>query len=154
MSARAVTAAVVGAAMLAVPAAALAAPKVVPIDIVGRTQLTTVDTPTLVQDTGTVRGAPVGSGDITLDYRMVPSKSVATINWTIRNARGTLSGRASTNYVTNSVSWTFTGYGRITSGTGAYRGIRAFPYSFYAKHSKLGRHEVIRMTGTAQLPGR
>lgn len=154
MTLRTALAAGVAVAVLAVPAAAVAAPRVVPIDITGRTQLTTVDTPTLVQDTGTVKGSPVGSGNITLDYRMVPPKGVATINWTIRNARGTLSGRVSTNYVTSAVSWTFTGRGRITGGTGAYAGIRAYPYSFFAKHSKLGRHEVIRMQGTAQLPAR
>lgn len=144
----------VAAAVAAVPAVADAAPRVVAIDITGRTVLTTVASPTLVQDTGTVKGSPVGSGDITLNYRMVPSRGVATVTWIIRNTRGTLRGQAATNYVTNPVSWTFTGYGRITRGTGAYSGIRAYPYSFFAKHSKLGRHEVIRMQGTAQLPGR
>ena len=147
----------IAAATIAIAAAgpasmSMAASTPVLVKMVGRTQLTTMETPSLVQDTGTVKGSPVGSGNITLNYRLFPTRGVATVTWTVTNSKGTLSGTCRTFYSTTDVSWTFAGIAKVTGGTGAYRGVKAFPMQFFAKHSKLGRHEVIGFNGTASLP--
>ena len=101
---------------------------------------------------GTVKGSPVGSGDIVLDYTLRPKRSIANVAWTITNGSGTVTGTATAYYTTTNVAITFTGAGRITSGTGRYAGIRSLPLQFNAKHSKTGKKEAISFRGTATLP--
>jgi len=126
-------------AVATVPAALAAAPaqRIVPVAFVGSTQLTTVESPLVLEDTGTVKGSPVGSGDIVLDYTLRPKRSIATVAWTITNGSGTVTGTATAYYTTSNVAITFTGTGRITGGTG---------------HSKTGKKEAISFRGTATLP--
>ncbi len=141
-------------ALAVAPAALAAAPasRIVPVAFAGKTQLTTVESPLVLEDTGTVKGSPVGSGDIVLAYTLRPKRSVANVAWTITNASGTVTGTATANYTTSNVAITFTGIGRITGGTGAYAGIRSLPLQFNAKHSKTGKKEAIAFTGSATLP--
>jgi hypothetical protein len=141
-------------ALATVPAALAAAPaqRIVPVAFVGSTQLTTVEAPLVLEDTGTVKGSPVGSGDIVLDYTLRPKRSIANVAWTITNGSGTVTGTATAYYTTSNVAITFTGAGRITGGTGRYAGIRSLPLQFNAKHSKTGKKEAISFRGTATLP--
>jgi len=149
MGARMVGATVALATLVPVAGAVAATTAPIGVRIVGSTQLTTVQKPLLLQDTGTVKGSPVGSGNITLTYRLIPSASTARVTWTITNARGSMSGTATARYTTTNLAITFSGRGAISGGTGAYRGFRATRLQFGAKHSKTGKKEVISFLGTA-----
>lgn len=143
---------------VAAPAALSSRPaQPVPIAIVGTTQLTTMESPLVVQDTGTVKGSPITRGQtgaITLTYQLNPKAGRANVTWLITTKGGTISGTCRTDYTTTNTTWTFTGAGRITGGTGAWRGITSMPLQFNAKHSKLGKHEAIAFRGTGSLPAR
>jgi hypothetical protein len=149
MGVRAIGAAVALAALVPVAGATAATTSPIGVRIVGSTQLTTVEKPLLLEDTGTVKGNPVGSGNITLNYRLIPSASTARVTWTITNAKGSLSGTATARYTTTNLAITFAGRGAISKGTGAYRGLRATRLQFNAKHSKTGKKEAISFLGTA-----
>ncbi len=141
-------AAALGPASLGAPAART----IVPITIAGTTHRTTVVSPRLLEDTGTVKGSPIGSGSIVVHYALTPREAVAKVKWTITNAAGTVTGRAITRFTTTNLTITFTGRGRITGGTGRYAGIRSQPLAFNAKHSKTGKKEAIAFRGTGTLP--
>jgi hypothetical protein len=70
---------------LAALGSATAAParKAVAVNIAGPTHLDTVVSPFVLQDVGTVSGSPVGSGDITLIYTLMPKRGVAVTTFTI-----------------------------------------------------------------------
>ncbi len=120
--------------------------------IAGTTSLEKAQSPTVLVDTGTVSGSPVGSGSIRLVYTLRPETGVATTTFTIANARGTVSGTATSRYAVTRVHITFTGVGSITRGTRAYAGIRGRPLAFDAIHSLTGKRERIALTGRATLP--
>lgn len=144
-----------GAVSTALPGAAPAAPATptaVGVAITGTTSLATVQSPTVLIDKGTVKGSPVGSGNITLTYRLLPNRGVAVTTFTITNTNGTVTGRCQSDYSVTRLHITFTGTARITSGTGAYAGIRGRPLQFNALHSITGRKEAIALIGRATTP--
>lgn len=132
--------------------AAPKAPTAVGVHITGKTSLNKVQSPTVLIDTGTVSGSPVGSGRIRLVYTLHPETGVASTTFTIANAKGTVSGTATSRYAVTRVHITFTGAGAITRGTGAYAGIRGRPLAFDAIHSVTGKREAIALTGRATRP--
>jgi hypothetical protein len=151
----AVAVAVAALAGLGTSAAALTAPArpvVVGVHLTGRTALAKVQSSTVLIDRGTITGSPVGSGSITLVYTLHPSAGIASTKFTIVNARGTVTGRATSHYVVTRLHLTFTGMGILTGGTRAYAGIRGAPLQFDAIHSITGKKEAIAFTGRATLP--
>ena len=140
--------------MLAGAGAATAAPGVVPVDFAGKTHLDTVVSPLVLQDVGTVKGAPFGSGDITLIYTLHPKTGIATTTFTITNSSGTISGTCTSKYAVQKVTISFTGSAAITGGTGAYAGMRGRMLQFNALHSVTGRREGIAFSGRATTPKR
>ena len=157
MIARTAVAAIAVAAIAAPTALSGSSTQIIPIAIVGKTKLTTMESPLVVQDSGTVQGSPIAKGQtgaITLTYEMKPKTGRANVTWMITTRGGTISGTCTTNYTTTNTTWTFTGSGKITGGTGAWKGITSKPLEFNAKHSKLGKHEVIAFRGTGTLPAR
>jgi hypothetical protein len=84
------------------------------VHIAGKTHLDTVISPTVLQDVGTVKGSPIGSGDITLVYTLSPPTGIAKTTFTITNANGTVTGKAVSKYTVNTVTLSFTGAGRLT----------------------------------------
>ena len=149
------TAAILAIATLGASAATLTAAQkpVTPVGvkITGKTSLNKVQSPTVLIDTGTVSGSPVGSGNIRLVYTLHPETGVANTTFTIANAKGTVVGTATSRYAVTRVHITFTGAGSITRGTGAYTGIRGKPLAFDAIHSITGKKEAIALTGRATL---
>lgn len=143
-------------ATLAASPATLSAPQRSPtavgVDLTGRTSLARVQSPTVLVDRGTVTGSPVGSGNITLVYRLRPVPGTASVKFRIVNARGAVTGRATSSYAVTRLHITFTGAAHLTGGTRAYAGIRGRPLRFDAIHSITGRREAIAMTGRATLP--
>ena len=85
-----------------------------------------------------------GKADLAVDGS-VNIDSITAVERVLLSATGDITG--------GSVSAS-DGYVSITGGTGAYRGIKAFPMQFFAKHSKLGRHEGIAFSGTASSTSR
>lgn len=140
---------------LGASAAALTAPArpaTVGVHLTGRTALAKVQSPTVLIDRGTITGSPVGSGRITLVYTLHPVRGTASTTFTIVNARGTVTGRATSRYVVTRLHLTFTGSGSMTGGTRAYAGIRGAPLAFDAVHSVTGKKEAVALTGRATLP--
>ena len=133
-------------------ASAAPARKAVAVNIAGPTHLDTVVSPFVLQDVGTVSGSPVGSGDITLIYTLMPKRGVAVTTFTITNANGTVTGKAVSKYTVNTVTLSFTGAGRLTGGTGKYAGITSGPLQFNALHSVTGKKEAISFVGRATKP--
>ena len=142
----------VAATAAALTASAAPAPTAVGVRITGTTALKKVQSPTVLVDTGTVSGSPVGSGSIRLVYTLRPSTGIASTTFTIANAKGTVSGTATSRYSVTRLHITFTGVGSITRGTRAYAGIRGRPLAFDAIHSVTGKRERIALTGRATLP--
>jgi hypothetical protein len=103
-------------------------------------------------DRGTIAGSPVGSGRIALAYTLDPDEGIASTRFTIVNARGTVTGRATSRYAVTRLHLTFTGSGVITGGSGAYAGTRGGPLRFDAIHSVTGRREAVALTGRATRP--
>ena len=122
------------------------------VQLSGRTALAKVQSPTVLIDRGTISGSPIGSGRITLVYRLRPVRGLASITFTIANARGTVTGQAQSRYAVTRLHLTFTGAGSFRGGTGAYKGIRGRPLAFDAVHSVTGRKEAVVLTGRATLP--
>lgn len=134
------------------PASAAPARKAVAVNIAGPTHLNTVVSPFVLEDVGTVSGSPIGTGNITLVYTLLPKRGIALTTFTITNANGTVTGAASSKYSVNTVTLSFTGAGRITGGTGQYTGIRSGPLQFNALHSVTGKKEAISFLGRATKP--
>ncbi len=141
--------AAMGASASLLTAAPAPARTAVGVGITGTTSLAKVVKPTLLVDRGTVKGSPVGSGKIRLVYRLRPKTGVATTKFTITNAKGTVSGTATSRYAVTRLHITFTGVGSITRGTRAYKGIRGRPLAFDAVHSITGKREAITLRGRA-----
>ncbi|MEI7519865.1 MAG: hypothetical protein WCK40_00800 [Thermoleophilia bacterium] len=131
----------------AAPAAASVA-----VQMAGKTHLNTVISPTVLQDVGTVKGSPIGSGDITLMYTLSPPTGVAKTTFTITNANGTVTGNCISDYSVTRLHITFTGAGQITGGTGSYAGIKATMLQFAAIHSITGKREAVSFGGRATKP--
>lgn len=148
--------AVAAVALLALAATATtAAPArttAVGVQLSGRTALVKVLSPTVLIDRGTITGSPIGSGRITLIYTLRPVKGLASTDFQIVTARGTVTGQAQSSYAVTRLHLTFTGAGSFTGGTGAYKGIRGRPLAFDAVHSITGRKEAVVLTGRATLP--
>ncbi len=150
-----ITVAILALAVVVIPAATPAAPArptVVGVHLVGRTALAKVESKTVLIDSGTITGSPIGSGRITLVYTLRPGAGIASTTFEIVNAQGTVTGRAVSSYSVTRLHITFTGTGSLTGGTGAYEGIRGRPLEFDAIHSVTGRKEAVSLTGRATLP--
>ncbi len=124
----------------------------VAVQIAGKTHLNTVISPTVLQDVGTVKGSPIGSGDITLVYTLSPPTGIAKTTFTITNANGTVTGNCLSNYSVTRLHITFTGAGQITGGTGSYAGIKGMMLRFAAIHSITGKKEAVSFRGRATKP--
>jgi hypothetical protein len=127
-------------------------PTSVGVHLTGRTALAKIESSTVLIDRGTITGSPVGSGRITLVYTLHPSKGIASTRFTIVNAHGTVTGRATSSYAVTRLHLTFNGAGTLTGGTRAYAGIRGAPLTFDAIHSITGKREAIAFTGRATIP--
>lgn len=132
---------------IAIPTLALAAP--VAVSLVGKTQLASVSSPLVLNDTGTIKGSPIGSGTIALTYTLHPKSGIAVTTFTITNARGTVSGKAVSSYAVTRLHISFSGAAKLTGGTAAYAGITSGRLEFNAIHSVTGKREAIRFAGRA-----
>ena len=133
--------------VIAIPSQALAAP--VAVSLAGKTHLASVSSPFVLNDIGTIKGSPIGSGTIALTYTLRPKLGTALTTFTITNARGTVSGKAVSSYAVTRLRITFSGAAKLTGGTAAYAGITSGPLEFNAVHSVTGKREAIKLAGRA-----
>ncbi len=153
VAATAVSVVLASAATLAAPPAATSAPRTaVGVHLAARTSLAQIVRPTVLVDRGTISGSPVGSGRITLVYRLRPATGIATVAFSITSARGTIRGLARTDYAASRARIVFTGTASFTRGTRAYAGIRGRPLAFSAVHSIIGLRAAVALRGRATLP--
>ncbi|HEY3188073.1 MAG TPA: hypothetical protein VGJ70_11395, partial [Solirubrobacteraceae bacterium] len=89
--------------------------------IMGRTRNVPATTPGTVEDHGTVTGTPFGRGSIVLVGRLANQRLTGTFRLLL--ARGSVTGTVSLPYTIRGNQITFVGTGRLTGGTGAYRGV-------------------------------
>lgn len=122
--------------------------------ILGKTHLASVTSPTVLNDEGTVKGSPIGSGTIKLTYTLHPKAGVAETTFTITNSLGTISGLAASTYAQTRLRLTFSGAGMLTAGTGAYAAITSGLLEFNAVHSITGKKEAIAFIGTTATPSK
>jgi hypothetical protein len=120
--------------------------------ILGKTHLASVTSPTVLNDEGTVKGSPIGSGTIKLTYTLHPKAGVAETTFTITNSLGTVSGLAVSTYAQTRLHLTFSGAGMLTAGTGAYATITSGLLQFNAIHSITGKKEAIALIGSTVNP--
>ena len=134
----------------AVAAAASPTPPLTAFVIKAATQMEPITNPQVITDTGTAKGKPIGSGDITLTYTLRPKASMATVTFTISNENGTLTGKATTRYTTARIFLVFTGFAEVTGGTGRYAGMVGKPLQFNALHNVPKQTEVVSIVGAVK----
>jgi hypothetical protein len=106
----------------------------------------------VITDKGTVSGSPIGSGDITMVFTLNPATSIATADFTITNAQGTITGVVDSKYMRVGATLRFKGAARFTEGTGAYTGINGPPMEYLDVHTLTGQRGQIAFIGSANLP--
>jgi hypothetical protein len=123
------------------------------VDVRLKGPTTTVSTNgNVITDQGTVSGTPIGSGDITMVFTLNPVTSVATAEFTITNAQGTINGTVNSKYARDGVTLRFKGTSRFTGGTGAYAGITSGPMEYLDVHTLTGQKGQVAFIGSSSLP--
>ncbi|MEI7759546.1 MAG: sulfatase-like hydrolase/transferase [Thermoleophilia bacterium] len=102
-------------------------------------------------DTGSITGAPVGSGKIVIDWVLDPAKKTGVGTLTISCGSGLIKGKAGITFTIDSATSviTLTGTLRVISGTGDFRGIRGSGLSFLMTDTTNGQNGAITIAGTA-----
>lgn len=121
----------------------------VSVNIVSHDKLTAMPKPTVLVDTGVVSGSPVGRGTIELNYLLQPRQGMAKTTFTIRNAKGSVSGACASTYTTSAAQILMTGSCTITRGSRAYKGITSTPLQFNADHNLITLKVLVTMQGRA-----
>jgi len=104
-----------------------------------------------ILDEGFTLGVPVAAGNITLNWVLDPKTSVADTKITIATEEGIIRGKASTTYTVNKSanSIKFVGTMNITSGTSAFRGIKATGLEFTDDNTLNGQNGKVTIKGVA-----
>lgn len=127
--------------------------RVGPVDVRLKGPTKTVSTNgNVITDQGTVSGTPIGSGDITMVFTLNPVTSVATAQFTITNAQGTINGTVDSKYAREGATLRFKGTSRFTDGTGAYAGITSGPMEYLDVHTLTGQKGQVAFIGSSSLP--
>jgi hypothetical protein len=139
---------------IAVPAASAAPVAQSGVVIGANMALTGEPAPNQLYDTGTFTGRPFGSGTIEATYTFAPRKQVSKVDFTLTNDKGTVTGVAYTTYSRTTALISVNGPAMITSGTGAYAGIRSGALQFSALHNLITLKVKVSLVGTMQrTPG-
>jgi hypothetical protein len=119
-------------ALLALPAAAVAAQQTSHKVKLSGHYTSTPKSATTFTDTGTLNGSPFGTAKLKVSLKLKPSGSASeTFKLTMKN--GTVSGTVAGTYTMQGGSVKITGKATFTKGTGRYKGIKATKLSFSQK---------------------
>jgi hypothetical protein len=103
----------------------------------------------VIEDQGTLTGAPFGTGKATLVYTLDPKTSSAATKFVFTSDIGLIRGVCSSKMVVSGNSISFNGTASFTSGTGAFRGIKATGLKFSEGNTLNGQNGAGSFTGTA-----
>lgn len=94
---------------------------------------------------GPIKGSPFGSGTMTLRSRL--KRATVTSTFTVRTARGTVTGSARARLTLDGDDATYRGTATIRRGSGFYRNIKATKVSFLGKGPVSAKKTTIKLTG-------
>ncbi|KAG7669880.1 hypothetical protein Ndes2437B_g06078 [Nannochloris sp. 'desiccata'] len=104
-----------------------------------------------ITDQGGMSGLPIGTGNVSLTYTIDFKKSSATIRVRIVSDIGLIRANATATFVTDPAAnyIAFTGTMDFTSGTGAFRNIKAKGLAFADSNTLNGQNGKVSINGTA-----
>jgi hypothetical protein len=123
-----------------------------PVRLTGRTRTVSPATPGTVEDHGTIRGAPFGTGSIVLVVTFKDGRATGTYRLTFRD--GSVLGRVSLPFTITGDRIGFRGVSRFTAGTGAYRGISSGALQVRDENTLDGQSGRLSVTGSATFGSR
>jgi hypothetical protein len=101
-----------------------------------------------IHDSGKVSGTPFGKGTIDILVQLSGGKATGTFRMTF--AKGSISGTVDMPFTVTGGEIDFRGTARITSGTGAYRGITSGKLQAHDHNTLDGQNGVVSVTGFAK----
>jgi hypothetical protein len=101
-----------------------------------------------VEDQGTIRGTPFGSGTIDLQGTLGSGALEGTFRMTFK--RGEVRGTVHAPFTIAAGQITFRGHGRITGGTGAFRGIHGRGLEVTDTNTLDGQNGQVAVEGTVR----
>jgi hypothetical protein len=96
---------------------------------------------------GSFSGSPLGSGSIALSTR-VGTGSGATFTFDLSNGRGSVHGSGNVSLAFPGTMITYKGSAKITSGSGAFKNMRASNLKVTGSGQLSGETFKVRLTGT------
>ena len=119
------------------------------VSIDGRTRMVMAQTPGTIQDEGTVTSTPFGRGTIRIVGTLTGGRLQATVRMLF--ARGEVSGTVDMPFTIANGEIDFRGTARLTSGTGAYRGITSGELQARDHNTIDGQNGTFAVDGTARF---
>lgn len=109
------------------------------------------DGPGSVHDRGTVTGTPFGDGTIDLAGRIAGGRLTGTFRLVF--PRGSVAGTVDAPFTVDGERIEFRGTGRVTGGTGAFRGIRSGALELLDRNTLDGQNGSLTVTGSVSYRG-
>ena len=117
------------------------------VSIKGATRTVSSDGSGGVEDRGTLTGTPFGRGTIVLNGRLADGRLEGTYRLLFKH--GSILGTVSAPFTIADNEIDFLGTGRLTGGTGAFRGITSGALKIHDHNTLDGQHGVLEVTGSA-----
>jgi hypothetical protein len=118
------------------------------VSIDGKTKMVTAATPGTIEDHGTVTGTPFGKGTVEIVVTLKDGKATGTFRMLFR--KGSVTGTIDMPFTISGGEIDFRGTARLTSGTGAYRGITSGALQAHDHNTLDGQNGVVTVTGFAK----
>lgn len=101
---------------------------------------------TILRQTGTFRGAPLGSGKVDVRTRL-GDRQGTRVSFTLKSSRGSVRGAGYANVKFKGTNITYTGKADITGGTGDFAGVRRKGLRFNGKGDLAGERFAVDIAG-------
>jgi hypothetical protein len=117
------------------------------VSVTGNTRTVKSPAPSTVEDRGTVRGTPFGSGTVVLTGKFADGRLTGRFRLTF--PRGSVLGTVSMPFTIAGDEITFDGTGRFIGGTGAFRGITSGELHVHDHNRLDGQSGTLSVSGRA-----
>jgi hypothetical protein len=118
------------------------------VSVDGATKMVAAATAGTLEDHGTVTGRPFGRGSVQIVVKLADGRATGTFR--LLYADGSITGSVSMPYTIEGDEIDFRGSARLTSGTGAYRGISSRTLAAHDHNTLDGQNGVISLKGFAR----
>jgi hypothetical protein len=118
------------------------------LSIDGKTKMIASTTPGTIHDHGSVTGTPFGKGSIDVFVQLAGGKATGT--FTMRFAKGSVTGTVDMPFTISRGEIDFRGTARLTAGTGAYRGVTSGPLQVHDHNTLDGQNGTLVVKGSAR----